>query len=199
MTPGSAISPIEQPPGSRIERLQVSEDELLFHIPASGKWGGWLVFTILWNGILLGIWSVGLEPSQGVARGELMLNLCLSLFLGVGIAMGYVALRVRFATHLLYLGSKRVRLQRKLFRTANRDLATGEISRVKIVEFYQQNYKPVQGIEIVAGKRRIRFGSALTDPEKQWLAGEIRAFLHLSELPAAARGDLPQVAVGSAK
>jgi len=96
----------------------------------------------------------------------------------IGLALAYTGLRTRFATHLLYLGPEFVRLQRTLFaRKTNYDLPTAEIVHVKQAEFYRQNYRPVHGIEISAGKRRIRFGSTLSPDEKGWLCQEIRNFV----------------------
>lgn len=70
-----------------------------------------------------------------------------------------------------------VRLQRSLIWRRNYDLPTTEIDRVKLAQFYERNYQPVYGIEIGAGHKRIRFGSTLADPEKDWLCSEIRQYL----------------------
>ncbi len=168
--------PFNQPGGSKIERRPVSSTELLFYIPASGRWGGMLFFSIVWNLIS---WTIFLAFifAKGHTEGDGPPILLVSLFPLAGIGLGYTAIRTRFATHLLFLGPEFVRLQRSLFRRKNFDLPTAEIVHVKKAEFYQRNYQPVYGIEIGAGKRKIRFGSVLTEMEKNWLCWEIRTFL----------------------
>ncbi len=174
--------PLSQPPGSRIERRPVSATELLFYVPASGRWGFMLFFAIFWNLIS---WTVFLAFVFGRHKGvvEIAPIFFSSLFPAIGIALAYVAIRGKYATHLLFLGPEFVRLQRALFRRKNYDLPTAEIVHVKKAEFYQQNYQPVYGIEIGAGRRKIRFGSALTELEKDWLCWEIRAFLREQGAP----------------
>jgi hypothetical protein len=169
--------PFEQPAGTKIERRPVSDTELLFHIPRSGRSGGMMFFAIFWNAIS---WAVFAGFAAGVLRGQapLLPILFVSLFPAIGIGLLYAALRNKYAVHLLYLGPDRVRLQRQLFgRRKNYDLATSTVRHVRKVEFYQQNYQPVYGIEILGDGGKIRFGSILTDDEKNWLCWEIREFL----------------------
>ncbi len=87
------------------------------------------------------------------------------------------------ATQLLYLSHELVRLQRSLFWKSTRDLCAADVQEVRLVEFYQRDYKPVLGIEIDAGRRRIRFGSLVTEAEKRWLCAEIRRFLLGNKTP----------------
>lgn len=169
--------PFTRPEESRIERRPVSASELLFYIPATGRWGGLLFFAIFWNAIA---WTVFLvfafrAPSEEDIAVPAFVT---AIFPVIGIGLAYMAARTRFAIHLLYLSPELVRLQRTLFRhSKNHDLPAAEIVHVKKAEFYRQNYRPVYGIEIAATKRKIRFGSMLTDDEKNWLCWEIREFL----------------------
>ncbi len=174
--------PFEQPPGSRIERRPVSASELLFYIPASGRWGGLLFFAIFWNAIS---WTVFLAFvfAKSHVEGDQPPFFVIGIFPAVGLGLAYAAIRMRFATHLIFLGPEFVRLQRALVRRKNYDLPTAEIVHVKKAEFYKQNYQPVYGIEIGAGKRRIRFGSALSEEEKNWLCWEMRTFLREQGAP----------------
>lgn len=168
--------PFEKPAQTKIERKPVSDTEVVFYIPASGRWGGLLFFAIVWNGVswtvlaflLGGKWPfVPLSPL-----------LVASLFPLIGIGLAYAALRTRFAVHLLYLGPDRIRLQRQLFgHGKNFDLATARVTTVRKAEFYQQNYQPVYGVEIKSPNGKIRFGSILTEEEKNWLCWEIREFV----------------------
>jgi len=170
--------PMTQPRDSRIERRPVSEHEVLFYLPASGTWGVWLFFAGFWNLLAWPIFLVVAHVCLVKREADLITLLVTAIFPIIGLALAYTALRTRFATHLLYLGPEFVRLQRTLFaRETNYDLPTAEIVHVKQAEFYRQNYRPVHGIEISAGKRRIRFGSSLSPDEKGWLCHEIRNFV----------------------
>ena len=104
--------PFLQPQNSKVEARQISDRERLFHIPAIGHWGGMLPITILWNlfippmfyfFVVRGTWPV-LEP-----------QIFISLFFVAGLLLIYGACRVRFASHLLFLGPEIVRLQRSFF------------------------------------------------------------------------------------
>lgn len=172
--------PLPQPEGSRIEKKPVAEGQGLYYIPASGSGNGLLLFAVLWNGFLAFCLAFILRAIlSGKSTGNpFPFMLFLIPFIAVGVGMAYAGLRAKYATHLLFLGPEFVRLQRQLFRRSKTyNLTTSEIDHVEQKEFYQQNYKPVYGIEIGAGKRRIRFGSALTNDEKRWLCAEIREFL----------------------
>jgi len=173
--------PVAQPPGTRIERKPVSDMELLFYIPASGRWGGMLFFAVFWNAIS---WTIFPAFLLGESHSHIpwVAALFTGLFPLIGVGMAYAALRTRFAVHLLYLGPDRIRLQRQLFgRKKNFDLTTSRVESVQKMEFYQQNYQPVYGVEIKATDGKIRFGSALTEAEKNWLCWEIREFVKPGE------------------
>ena len=170
--------PFARPAETKIQRETVSETQLLFVIPASGRWGGTLFFAIFWNVVS---WTAfcaflfGNKPS-----GSFPVLPFVAMFPLIGIGLAYWALRTRFAMHLLYLSAENIRLQRQLFgRSKNFDLATANVTTVHKAEFYQQNYQPVYGIEIKSNTGKIRFGSILTEDEKNWLCWEIREFIQL--------------------
>jgi hypothetical protein len=172
------IGPVAQPADTRIEMTAPSPEELLFHIP-KGRWPrGLIFFAVFWNLIS---WGAVLAFGSHVVSGEApkWIWLHLIIFPSVGLGMFYAVIRTRFAEHLIYLGPELIRLQRSLFRKTNHDLATAEVTAVEKVSFYQQNYQPVYGVQISAGKKRIRFGSALSEAEKNWLVWECRR--HLAE------------------
>lgn len=173
----SLDGPFEQPAESRIERRAVSDRELLFYIPASGRWDGLLPFAILWN--LITVILFGAFFYVALFRGGPVTPVLFgALFLAIGITLAYLAIRTRFATHLIFLEPETVRMQRAVFRRKTYKLPTDQLIHVKKAVFYTQNYKPVFGIEISAGESgRIRFGTALSDAEKNWLCWEIREFL----------------------
>jgi hypothetical protein len=168
--------PFQRPPESRIERRSEAGDRLTFHIPSAGRWGIWLFLAILVNII---IWPVflGTIENMKVKGFDLTSFLFVSFFAICGIRLAYEALRHRFGSTTLELGPETIRLQRSLFRTTrNHHVPAAGVRTVSKVLFYTQNYQPVYGIEIDAG-RRIRFGSSLTDDEKNWLCWEIREYL----------------------
>jgi hypothetical protein len=169
--------PFEKPAQTKIERKPVSDTEVVFYIPASRRWGGILFFSIFWNAVS---WTILLAFLLGgkASHAPPFALAIITLFPLVGIGMGYAALRTRFAVHLLYLGPDRIRLQRQFFaHKKNFDLATSRVTSVRKVQFYQQNYQPVYGVAIKSPDGKIRFGSILTDDEKNWLCWEIREFV----------------------
>ena len=168
--------PFPRPVETKIEKKTVTETQLLFAIPASGRWGGLLSFCILWNAIS---WSGFLVCLHHVKSNQpWFVVLFVAVFPLIGIGLAYAALRARFSTHLLYLSPEFIRLQRQLFgRRKNFDLVTADVTTVLKAPFYQQNYQPVYGIEIKSNSGKIRFGSILTEDEKNWLCWEIREFI----------------------
>ena len=167
----------ERPSDSKIERQAISETELLYHVPASGHWGGGLFFVaIVWNLVTIPIF---LGAVHAALRGKSDSGtLILIPFVAAGLGLAYATVRTRFATHLIYLSPETVRVQRALFRKKNFVVNTEEVRHVKKVEIYQQNYKPVYAIEIGgAGHSKIRFGSVLSDAEKEWFCYDAMTFL----------------------
>lgn len=169
--------PLAQPANSRIERRAPSEHELLFYLPPSGRGGALLVVGVLWSLFMSAFTSAVLFPGSAGSSSPFAVKIFLGIFIAVGLGMLYAGLRQKYASHLLYLSSELVRLQRLLLFRSTFDLNPVDVLHVKLVEFYEQNGVPVCGIEISAGLRQIRFGSALRDDEKAWLAWEIREFL----------------------
>jgi hypothetical protein len=174
-TADGVIVPPGKPPESKIDLKNMSSTEWMIHIPASGKSGGLLVFGIIWT-LFCGVFVTAMFSSgmQGQAvQGELILGI--GFFVLVGIGMLYAAIRMKYAVHLLYLSPEFVRLQRQLWGgRKNRDAATQSITAVTKEVFYTQNYQPVFGIQIAAGNKKLRFGTGLTEAEKDWLVAEIR-------------------------
>ena len=192
--------PLPQPAGSRIERHEISVSEFLYHIPATGKGGFVLLFAIVWDGFLLAFASMwffaaGTEPKNAPSWQA---ALFLVPFLAVGLGMGYAALRAKYAVHLLFIGPEFIRLQRQLFgRTTNRDLPTPEVTRARQTVFYTENYRPVYGIEITAGRQQIKFGSGLEEEDKRWLCAEVREYLRSTGNPNFPQESLANMASGS--
>jgi predicted RNA-binding Zn-ribbon protein involved in translation (DUF1610 family) len=171
--------PFSKPANSRIERTTPSEHELLFYLPAAGTGGFFFVFGGIWSALMLPLcyFLVIRDGGAGQPPPPLGMKIFISVFAAVGLGMIYAALRQKFASHLLYLSSELVRMQRLLLIRSTYDLKPADVLHVKLVEAYSNNNRKVYGLEIGAGLRLIRFGSALRDDEKQWLAWEIRDFL----------------------
>ena len=169
--------PREQPANSRIERRVLSETELLYHLPASGRWGGGLfLFAILWNLVSIPFLLVAV---YGLLHGRVNIATAIALPLSaIGGVLAYASARTRFATHLIYLSAETVRVQRAFVRRKNYVLETAGIRHVKKVEIYKQNYQPVFAIEIAgADDAKVRFGSILTEAEKEWFCFDATNFL----------------------
>ena len=172
------MSSLPAPPSeTRIQRRPISANEVEFLIPSPGHWGGWLFFAIVWNGMawlgFIAFLSASILKQGPVAPVFIML-----LFVAIGLVLTWTAVATRYTSHLLSLNTTRVRLQREIFgRVKIYELATAEIVSVQKKEFYQKNYRPVYGILIEGRKEKIRFGTVLTDSEKDWLCGEIWKFL----------------------
>lgn len=171
--------PFRRPLESRIERQSSAGDRLTFYIPSAGCWDLSVIIPIVVN---LFAWPLllGAVSSIGTRNFSPFALLFASLLAIVAVRITYWALRRRYGSTLLELSPETVRLQRSLWNIQkNRELATADVQKVSKVQFYTRDYKPVYGIEIAAGCRRIRFGSSLTDDEKNWLCWEIREYLRL--------------------
>lgn len=128
----------------------------------------WLVITIVVS------WSflVGDHYAQG--WGKIGMVSFFGLFYAVGIGLLYTALCVSFTKHEIEITDGVMRYRRRMF-GRNKQLEWPLISvlSVELREFYQQNYKPVHGIEIRGDQGKIRFGSQLRIEEKQALAAQM--------------------------
>ena len=176
-TAAGRTPPAEQPANSRIERRVLSETELLYHLPASGRWGGGLFFfAIVWNLVSIPFLSVAV---YGLLQGRMNTATAIAVTLSaIGGVLAYASARTRFATHLIYLSAETVRVQRAFLRRKNYVLETAGIRHVKKVEIYKQNYQPVFAIEIAgADDATVRFGSILTEAEKEWFCFDATTFL----------------------
>jgi hypothetical protein len=191
--PGSPqrSSPAQQPADSRIERRPVSKSELLYYIPASGRSGCMFMLAAFWTIFSLVAFGSAIYRALALDDGPGPIFIA-GFFVAVGGGLTYIAARHRYATHLLYLSAETVRLQRTLLRKRTYVLPADGLTHVKRVEIYTQNYQPVYAIEIGSAEgKRIRFGSAMTDAEKDWLCADINEFLRKIGRPARFQGIAP--------
>lgn len=181
----------DQPPaGTKIRRETVGENLVIWHIPATGKFGFFMLFAVLWllitgavsGGFLVTILTGG--TIEGDAPAWLMFPF-FGLFWAVGLGMLYAAIRQKFMTHRVSIGSDTVTLRKEMFgKSSEKSLARSSLSNVSQKEFYKQNYKAIYGIEIKGVDGKLRFGSSLTSEEKGWLVADFNQVLKIGMKPA---------------
>jgi len=198
---GEATDPAGDPAGRTdevlrrppwIERLGEPPGDCEWRLPASGKSGGLLVFAGIWCAIV-GVISGGFLLAL-VGGGTLEGNLptwalipFFGVFWAVGAGMLYAGLRAKHASHVLTVGLSRVSLRRRLFgRESEQAIPREGLGRAAKVSFYQQNNEPVFGIELRSSGGKIRFGSSLSNDEKDWLIQDINAVLTAPQATAGA-------------
>ncbi|WP_226587864.1 serine/threonine protein kinase [Microseira wollei] len=165
-----------QPAGSRIA-LKKTFGRLLVDIPPVGfRFDNlfWLGFALIWSGFLF-FWTAGailvgaqlFFPLFSIPFWIAGLGLISALLFGV-------AGRTRLEIDRQYF-----RLQWQLF--GFRHQVQGRTEDIEGVQLASSNYevndKPVTICTLVEGVRNHRFGSWLTQSEKEWLVAEIAAFL----------------------
>ena len=168
--------PFSKPADSRIEMV-AENSAWIFHIPRGRTPRGLIFMAVVAN---LVCWPLAYAAAAKNMHSS-MLHFVLGwtiplLFPLIGLGLLYTVLRLGFATHRLTLGPQAVRLRRKVIFSKDYEVPAAEITSVRKTSFYTQNYQPVYGIEIAAGARKIRFGSALSEDEKNWLCWQIRDF-----------------------
>ncbi|MBK1814594.1 hypothetical protein JIN84_03145 [Luteolibacter yonseiensis] len=172
------------PPESKIARDTDASGGVAWQIPASGSSGGLLFFGIAWSAItavVSGGFLITILSGNKIEGGDIpqwWLIPFFTVFWLVGLGMLYAGFRSKYARHRITAGNGRLTLRRELFgRSSEKSLPLESIRSIEQVQFYQQNYEPVFGIEIRAEKGKLRFGSALTDAEKSWMAADLRRVL----------------------
>ncbi len=177
----------------------------VWHIPAGGKYGFFLFFATFWLGITVlvsgGFLTAFLTGGEIEGDGPKWLLIpFFGIFYTVGFGMLYAGLRQKYMRHRLTVSGGGVTLQSEMFgRKRENSLAPGSITTVAQKEFYQQNYKPVYGVEIKGTGGKLRFGSALSNEEKAWLAADIKEAVFGSgkaELKASGRRELKMPVAG---
>lgn len=194
-----AVDPDRPPPGTKVVRRDLGGGAVAWEVPPSGRSGGLMFFAVIWNGFILLFTAVfGGAMLGGKLEGDApgwLAILFLIPFWAVGIGLAYAVVRMKFARHLVVVDSREAVLVRSMFgRTKRRALAREGLEAVEKSAFYQQNDRPVHGVELRGRGGRLRFGSALTEEEKNWLVADIRRTVWPQGAPAAA----PSPAVATA-
>ena len=178
--PGAAKGKAGEPPaGTRIRVAGDASGGKVWEIPASGKFGFFMLFSLLWlsitaivsGGFLLTFLSGGKIEGN---MPEWLLIPFFGIFWAVGLGTLYTGLRNMLARHRVSVGGGRLTLRREMLgRVSEKSLSCAGITTLEQREFYQQNYQPVYGIEIKGAEGKIRFGTTLEEAEKAWLVAEL--------------------------
>ncbi len=180
VVPGRADLP---PQATKIRRESDGHGGITWHIAAQGKFGFFLFFAAFWLGITVLVSGGFLITiiNGGKIEGnmpEWVLIPFFGIFYAIGFGVLYVGLRQKFMCHRLIVSGGGVTLRSDMFgRKKEKSLQPGTLKSVAQKEFYQQNYKPVFGIEIKGSGGKLRFGSALTMEDKAWLTADIKEAL----------------------
>lgn len=178
--------------GRQVEIIERSATRLVAHLPPSGSGTGGLgFFVIVWNGFMLIFTGVagGILRQQGGGVDYIPL-IFLSVFWLVGIGLAISWVKMRFTRLYLLLERDRLVVQRKLFRTTNRELLLGPESQAALEESYAVNDVPVYAVVLRGADRKESFGTGLPPTDKEFLAREINQFLgrEAATLTASATG-----------
>lgn len=178
------------PPGSGIQLIAADGSRELLFIPGSGKQARSIgCFALLWTGVTAAV-TAGLAVGAAHDPAIWPAFLFLSVFWLVGLGMIFWWITLHFTrTHLL-LERDRLVLQKILFhRKSIEQTALGPEARADLVEAYQQNHVPVYRVEVSGRDRAVKFGTALSQAEKEWLVRRINRFLGVADVsPSAAAG-----------
>jgi hypothetical protein len=172
------------PPQSSIEVIEDAPDRLVIHLPPGGAGAKGLgCFALFWNGFMCLFtppWF--LAGNQGAPL--LFLVPFLTLFWAIGLGLAYFWLRMKYTRTYLLVEPERIVIQTQwLGRRKMDEAALTKTSRARLVESYSVNDVPVHAIHVVGEGRTIKFGTYLSEPEKQWVCDAIHRFLGPTEEP----------------
>jgi hypothetical protein len=171
--------PVSQPTETRI-LVENTGSVRRWQVPAKGGCNFLLVFGAVWLAFSI-FMTVVARASRESHPGAMVI---LSAFIVIGLGMLFFGLQMSRACHTLELDAAELVHTRRFWgRTTRKAFARESIRSVKLVVFYEQNYKPIHGIEIMGERRKTRFGSALTPKEKAWLCQDLRHALGLAQSP----------------
>lgn len=168
---------VSLPPDTMIQHSVGDDRSQSWSIPAKGGCNFFLIFGVVWL-LFTSFFAFGTVNKGGNLHtdfGSIGLVLFLGVFFVVGIAVFWIGVLVSRMSHRLNVGNGLLRYEKRLFgRSKQLVWAVDTVDSVELKEFYQQNYKPVHGIEIKGSEGKIRFGSQLSQPEKSILARQLQ-------------------------
>lgn len=170
------------PEKSLIRIVESTPERLVLFIPGGGKQATGLgCFALFWNLFMCLFtppWFIGAFQGKGDGPPMLVMIPFLGLFWAVGLGMAYFWFRMKYQRTFLLLDRDRLAVQTVLLNRKKlvETLLTPE-SRAELVESYQQNDVPVYRIEVKGSNAAAKFGTALDQPEKDWICDRINEFL----------------------
>ncbi|NER80624.1 MAG: serine/threonine protein kinase [Leptolyngbya sp. SIO1D8] len=164
----------KKPAGSRVQ-LTRRRQHLSLKIPPIGFRGEATLiafFALFWNSILL-ISTIGALSEKGITSILFLLP-----FWAVGLGTLGMFLNALVGRAALEIERDRFVLTRQILsweRVVEGN--THDLEGVDLRTVYTQNDRPVKAIVLHEGTRVHRFGTLLSDSEKQWLVSEIETFI----------------------
>jgi hypothetical protein len=166
-----------KPKTTQIQDARPSDGERVFTIPHIFQ-GGVMLEGIYMAGIAWLLFLANLRVLGPEGNAELVAVLGVVAAVATGL-LGW-AFWTCFADGMLTLRADQVLWERRWKRwKSTRRLATAEIDDIQIVSsrWASSKKRNIRGLEIKAGRRRIRLGWQLSWEERYWLSQEARAFL----------------------
>lgn len=186
----------DSPPVTNIRKVS-TPDKISWEIPANGKFGFFMAFAVIWcavTGLLSGSFLSAVISGKEI-KGNMpdwMLIPFFGIFWIVGLGMLYVGIRQKWLRQCVAVANGELVLMRELFgHQSEKRLKISDVKSIEQTKFYEQNNKPIHGIEIKASKGKLRFGSSLTPEEKAWLVADLRGVVFGSK-PAVSQATLLQ-------
>jgi hypothetical protein len=166
-------------PGSRVEVVEQSHGRLVLFIPGGGFNANALgCFAIIWNsfvGFFLAVFVTAWLRQKNPPWGPVAI---LSLFVLAGLGLAYYAIRLKFERTLLFVERDRAALRRTLFgRTRTEEVKLENESVAALAMSYEQNDQPVYAITLNGIGKMLRFGTALSDTEKEWVVDRVNEII----------------------
>lgn len=175
------------PEGSKVQVIEGTAERAIFYVPGGWKRGAFALgfFALFWNGLLtmmtVGTIRGALNPPAGQAPPPLFLIPFLSVFWAIGLGILFWFLKLLFERLLLLVEQERLVIRRTLFGwERNKTISLGEKAAAALVVSYSQNERPVYAIAVEGTDGTIKFGTGLSDTEKDWFVDTINAFLQMS-------------------
>lgn len=174
-----ASHPIQRPYGTKIQKHRIEHDHIQFMIPGTFNAGSlsMLGFAIFWL-TFVAFWTAG------AAMGSVFFALFSIPFWIVGIGMLSAAVHNLFGRTTLNLTPSWIELRYKFCGLGySKRIPTASVGHVRSEIAYTKNSQSVEKLCITAGAKNLRFGSALSSAEKEWLAREIQEYVALYARP----------------
>lgn len=130
------------------------------------------LFAIVWN-VFIGIGTCVSLQQQGPPFAFL------AVFWVGGFGLGYVWLHLRFARTIILLERDRIVVKKLLpWFEKVRERRLKADSEAELVLCFSEGDRPIYSVSVSTDEGAAKFGTALSDEEKEWLVWRIDTFLH---------------------